>query len=269
MSRLQESSDPRPRDPPRSPVLLAAGGVAKSYLRGGRRIHSLSAVDLAARRGEITVIEGPSGSGKSTLGRCLAFLEPVDQGRVTLAGREPAEGDAEALRRMRRKVQLIFQDPARSFNPWQKPLEALREPFAGDPRRAGSLGLLGPLGSDPTIDRRVRELLSQVGLSRDELPSLARDLSGGQAQRLALARALATDPEVLVLDETLTGLDLSLRARMVNLLLHLIQHRGLTCVLITHDPRLAGQLADHRIRLERGRVVDCRDALEPTLGSRQ
>ena len=230
-----------------SSPILAIRGVRKSYRRGVARgasvVQSLAGVDLEIEQGEITAILGKSGSGKSTLGRCLAFLESPDEGEVLFHGGRVDFRNRESLGLVRRRVQMVFQDPARAISPYFSVEQTLMEPFAG----SGANSKRG--------EHQIPSLLERVGLSSSLLPQRARNLSGGQAQRLVLARAMATDPEVLILDESFAGLDLSLQAAWVNLLLGLVEEKGLTCVLITHDEALACQLADRIVSLKQGRVV--------------
>ena len=223
---------------------LGARGLFKTYRRSAEdEVQALCGVDFDLEDGEITALLGRSGSGKSTLARCLAFLEEPDRGEITFRGMPVNFRHKENLWRVRRKSQMVFQDPARSINPYFTVLQALKEPMiAGRETRANQ-------------KVKVDTLLEQVRLSPSLLSMRARNLSGGQAQRLALARALATDPEILILDESFSGLDLSLQARWVNLVLELVETYGLTCLLITHDEDLARQLAGRCIRMADGRIT--------------
>jgi ABC-type glutathione transport system ATPase component len=232
------------------PALLEAHDLHKTYARGswidGDRtsVRAIEAIDFHLEIGEIVAIVGPSGSGKSTLARCLAFLEFADRGELRLDGCIVDMGDARALRHARRQVQLVFQDPARAVPRRFTLARALEEP-----------GTIAGLPADERR-RRARDLLDEIGLDTSFLERRIETLSGGQLQRLALARALATDPRVLILDETFTGLDLSSRARMIDLLIRLMERRRLGYVLISHDPALVAHFADRALLMQDGRVVD-------------
>ena len=242
------------------PAVVSMLNASRRYRRGrqvGARewVHALDGLSLEVRAGEILAVVGPSGSGKSTLARCLAFLESPDEGEMRFRGQAVRWDDRSAMRSLRRRVQLVFQDPVRAVNPRFTAEEVLAEP-----QRVG----VGRSQTPPFKQDDGLQLLSEVHLDPSVLPIRARSLSGGQLQRLVLARALVTQPEVLVLDETFSGLDLSLQAKLVNLVLDLVERRALTFVLITHNPDLAGQLADRTIVLSRGRVSDEIFAFDPT-----
>ncbi|MCG8454739.1 MAG: dipeptide/oligopeptide/nickel ABC transporter ATP-binding protein [Holophagales bacterium] len=249
-SRGTANYAPEDRDPTRAAVrpALEARGLSRGYRRGrlARQsgIQALDDVSLRAFAGEVTAVVGPSGSGKSTLARCLALLERPDRGEVLLHGEATSGLGPRQLRCARRRAQLVPQDPVRSLAPQFTVAEVLAEPMVIDGAPANERG------------RRIHDLLREVELSRDLLGQRARSLSGGQAQRLALARALATEPRAVILDETLSGLDLSLCAEMVRLLIRLGEQRGLAWVWISHDPSLVSHLADRAIRLDHGKVVE-------------
>ncbi|MEM8929735.1 MAG: ATP-binding cassette domain-containing protein [Acidobacteriota bacterium] len=232
------------------PPILDARALRVDYRRGGAfdrgasTLRALDGVDMTVDRGSITALIGPSGSGKSTLGRCLALLEPPTAGEIRLEGRPTGGFDRRALATARRRVQLVFQDAARSVARHFDVATAIGEPLRVGGRSAGA------------SRDRITQLLAEVDLDEGLANRPIGGLSGGQLRRAILARALATEPDVLVLDEALTGLDPSLVARLVDLLLDLRERRGLTYVLISHDHRLVDHLADRVVRLERGRVVD-------------
>lgn len=224
-------------------AVLRVTDLAKAYRRGAHEteVRPLDGVDLTLERGAVEAIVGPSGTGKSTLARCLTLLERPDTGRLVVEGVEdPWSGPAETLRRLRRRCQLLPQEPGRAVSPRWSVERVVTE----------------PLGSLPRGERRERaaELLASAELDVP-LDRPARDLSGGQLQRLAIARALACDPGLMVLDETLTGLDLSLRSRISERLLVLREERGLALLLISHDVPLMRHLADRVWRLHDGRLL--------------
>lgn len=228
--------------------LLEARGLVRRYRRGGEDVTPLDGVDLDLRRGEIVGIAGPSGVGKSTLARCLCLDEEPDEGTVRVEGVDPRELAGTERRRLRRRVQLVVQDPSRALHPRWTVGRVVSEPLVALPR-----------GERPDAEarrRKVAELLEQVGLpiSPDRR---ADELSGGQTQRLVVARALACDPLVLALDESLTGLDLSLQARTVNLLRDLLEDDSVAVcahVVISHDRELLGAAADRVLELRGGRL---------------
>ena len=194
-------------------------------------------------RGSTTALVGRSGSGKSTLARCLALLERPDAGDILVDGQTTHGLSGQKLAAARRSVQLVVQDPVRAVNPRFTVAEAVTEP----------LQVTG-VGSKERREKAA-ELLQEAQLDVDLLDRPARRLSGGQLQRLVLARALACNPRALILDEALSGLDLSVRARLIELLETLQDRHGITYVLLSHNLGLVAHLADRVYRLEDGRVV--------------
>lgn len=225
-----------------SEAVLQAKDLVKTYRRDrGPELRPLDGVGLELERGAVEAVVGPSGAGKSTLARCLTLLEPPDAGRLVIDGvKDPWSGPAETLRRLRRRCQLLPQEPGRAVSPRWSVERVVTE----------------PLDALPGNERRERaaELLASAELDVP-LGRPARDLSGGQLQRLVIARALACDPVLMVLDETLTGLDLSLRSRIVERLLRWRDELGLTLLLISHDVPLMRHLADRVWRLHEGRLL--------------
>ncbi len=188
---------------------------------------------------------GESGSGKSTLARCLTLLERPDRGRIRLLSRELTTLPRRELAAARRQMQLIFQDSAQALNPRFSARQVVEEP----------LRIVGR-HSQLELRRRVDEAVEAVGLPRPRLEDSPLALSGGQRQRLALARALTLEPRVLILDEALSGLDLSVQAQIVNLLVRLQEEHGLSYLFISHDLALAAHLA-HRVSVMlEGQIVE-------------
>jgi ABC-type glutathione transport system ATPase component len=237
--------------------LLAVRGLTKVYARRrGWRSRSpghtaLRAVDLSVERGEIVGVVGPSGSGKSTLARCVALFEEPDMGEIRLEGRDLRAADRRTRRRLRAEVQLIFQDAAASLNPRFTAGEALMEPLRVQAR-----------GTRDSRRRAAGEWLERVGLPAGSFAKRALEFSGGERQRLAIARALILEPRLLILDEALSGLDLSLQAQIGRLLLDLRMRLGLSAILISHDLTLTEYVAqeiavmEHGAIVERGRVAE-------------
>ncbi|HUJ39253.1 MAG TPA: ATP-binding cassette domain-containing protein [Candidatus Acidoferrales bacterium] len=214
---------------------------------GGARmgLTALDGVSFEVRAGTTLGVAGASGAGKSTLALCLACLERPTLGKIVLDGRELTALDEGRLREVRPQVQLVFQDPAGSLDPQMTALEIVREPFDVQKK---------PAPAERTA--RAIALLERVGLGATAAGRTAGEFSGGQKQRLAIARALAAEPRVLILDEPLSALDASVGAQIANLLAELQGAAGLSYVFITHDLAMAAHLADEMIVLDGGRIVE-------------
>jgi len=225
--------------------VLEARGVHRVYRLRGRQLHALRGVDLALRRGETTALVGESGSGKSTLARVLLCLEPPDRGEVLLDGLRVSGRASWQLGALRRRVQMVFQDPFDSLNPRMRVGRILAEPLAVH-------GLL-PRRERPA---RVAELLRRVGLDPDAAERYPHEFSGGQRQRISLARALAVDPELILADEPVSALDVSVQAQVINLMLDLQDERGLGYLLVAHDLALVGQVAQQVAVMYLGWIVE-------------
>jgi ABC-type glutathione transport system ATPase component len=231
-------------------VLLRAVGLSRRYTRGGwmsrrRQVEVLRAVDLKIEAGSTVALIGASGSGKSTLARCLACLEEPDSGEVWFAGKNLAGLTQRELAPFRRQIQLIFQEPDASLNPRFPAVEIVSEPL-----------LIARLGTKRERCEQALELMELVGLGAHLGSRLPFELSGGQRRRLAIARALALQPRILILDEALTGLDLSTRAQISNLLLQLQEVCSLTYLCISHDFGLVSHFADEVVVMDKGRIVE-------------
>ncbi len=230
--------------------LIEARNVHKLYSR--RQLFSRKRVvvpalrDLSLRvaRGGAVGLVGPSGSGKSTLARCLAMLTRPDAGEIWLAGENLTRMPNAALRRHRRRIQLIFQDPVSSINPGMRAWQAVSEPLT-----------IESAGTQEERRERALAMMEQVGLSRSQGDRLPAEFSGGQRQRLAIARALILEPEFMIFDEAFSGLDRLLQAQLSDLLRELRANRGLTYLFITHDLELAARVADEIAVLRDGQIV--------------
>lgn len=230
--------------------LIAAAAVGKSYHSGAWFAAAppktvLRDVDLAIASGECVGLLGRSGCGKSTLARLLLGLEPPDSGRVVFRGRDIVGLGGEQRRDFRRAVQLVFQDSI----------------GAVDPRHTIGRTLSEPLRHLTGLDRgartaRVAELLALVGLDRRDADKLPGQMSGGQLQRVCIARALASKPELVVLDEAVSNLDLVLQLQILDLLTQLRRQLGTAFLFITHDLRLTRRLCDRVLVMEEGRIVE-------------
>jgi ABC-type glutathione transport system ATPase component len=242
-------SAPPPSNSPGASI-VSARDLELSYvgtdLLGRRRtVRALAGASLDVAAGELPALVGRSGSGKSTLARCLARLEEPQAGRILLDGQDVTDRRGRDLLPVRRAVQLIVQEPGRSLNPRWDAAEIVAEP----------LRLLHG-ASGRAARERSRDLLRQVGLDPDWAGRRPAALSGGQRQRLALARALAAGPRLLILDESLSGLDPSIAAQMLELLRGLRESLGIACLLITHDLDLAASTAERIVVMDAGRVVE-------------
>jgi len=231
-------------------VLLRVEGLSKCYdapgLFGGRRnaTFALRDASLTLRRGEILGVVGESGSGKSTLARCISRLQAPTSGDIWLGDINIARMGERQLRRQRKAIQVVFQDPNRSLNPRLRIGDALIEGarnFGMELRQARAKG---------------RQLLDLVGMDERALDRFPHQFSGGQRQRICIARALASDPDILVADEAVSALDVSIQAQVLNLLENLRKRLGLAIIFITHDLRVAGQLCDRLIVMQSGKIVE-------------
>jgi oligopeptide/dipeptide ABC transporter ATP-binding protein len=245
--------------------LLEARGLVKRYRLGGgllgalgrgdgRRsgtVRALDGVDLDLDRGECLAVVGESGSGKTTLGRCLLRLIEPSAGRVRFAGEDLLALPSRELRRRRRRFQMVFQDPDGSLDPRFTVGRALAEPLA-----------VHGLAARAARPARVEELLRLVGLPPSAAPRYPHELSGGQRQRVAIARALATGPDLLVADEPVSALDVSVRGQVLNLLARLQDELRLALLLIAHDLALVEQVAHRVMVMYLGRVVESAPAAE-------
>ncbi len=234
-----------------SELLLELRGVTKQFpYRSGplRRvvgqIAAVRGVDLAIQSGEIVGLVGESGCGKSTLAKLITQLEPVSAGRIAYRGQSFTNGHASLA--MHREIQLVFQDPTSSLNPLQRVGATLREP----------LRLHRLVSSAGACDEAVERLLAMVGLPQSYQRRFPRELSGGERQRVAIARALAVEPKLLILDEPVASLDVSIGAQVLELLRRLQQERQLAYLLISHDLRVIGSMCQRIAVMYLGRIVE-------------
>ena len=211
-------------------------------------IRAVRGVSLEVRPGEILGLVGESGSGKSTLGRIMAGLYRPDEGRALFDGLDLAGLDKDGWKKFRRRVQIMFQDPVSSLNP---------RFTGGDIVEEGLI--IHALGSAAERRARVEKLFEEVGLPADSWGRYGHEFSGGQRQRLSLARALSLDPEVLIADEPVSALDVSIQAQIINLLLDLRRSRGLTMVLVSHDLPLVRVMADRLAVMYGGLLMEVVD----------
>jgi peptide/nickel transport system ATP-binding protein len=231
--------------------LMQVAGLNKTFRtshglfgRSERVVRAIDQVSLTLFEGETLGIVGESGSGKSTLGRCLVRLIEPDTGTVTLAGIDMAHLKGEALRAARKTIQMIFQDPYASLNPRMTVGRIIADgPIAHGVAKADALA-------------KAAELLSLVGLDASALARFPHEFSGGQRQRIGIARALALEPRVIIADEAVSALDVSIQAQVLDLLADLKQRLNLSLVFITHDLRVAATICDRIIVMQKGRIVE-------------
>jgi peptide/nickel transport system ATP-binding protein len=236
--------------------LLKAENLVKRYAKRSladarEELHALNGVSFSIFPGTTLAVVGESGSGKSTLAACLACLESPTIGSIWYEGQDLVKLRETARRLVRPKLQLIFQDPASSFNPRWSVLEILLEPMV----LQRNFSRIDNFARQEMNDR-ANSLLERVGLSPDIVRRPPTELSGGQRQRLAIARALALEPKLLILDEALSALDCSVQAQIANLLMELQNSQGMTYVFITHDLAMAAYLADEIAVMDGGRIVE-------------
>ncbi len=245
---------------PAAAPLLRLTGVSKEFPAGrgaggvGRRsvVHAVDGVTLDVATGETLGVVGESGCGKSTLGRTIVRLLDPTSGRIEFAGQDITTMSRRALRPVRRDLQLVFQDPFASLNPRRRVGESVADPL----RIHGITGGAATGGGRRDTRAMVRELFERVGLRPDAVDRYPHEFSGGQRQRVGIARALATTPRLLVADEPVSALDVSIQAQVLNLLASLQEEFGLTYVFITHDLGVVRHFCDRIAVMYLGELVE-------------
>lgn len=233
--------------------LISVRNLSKCYRSRGllRNKHAekpaLYSVGLDIAKASLTAIVGPSGSGKSTLARCLALLEEADEGEIFFEGKNLLDLRGEELRAFRPRLQYVFQDPAAALNPRLSAAETISEPLVIQNRL-----------NREDREKRVRRLMLETGLDPATANRSCHEFSGGQKQRLAIARALALEPRLLIFDESLSGLDPETRNEILDLLKNLRCRLGITQLLISHDVETVSTVADSIVLMRNGRIVEHR-----------
>jgi peptide/nickel transport system ATP-binding protein len=238
-------------DPTVPPALVEARGLTKEYPREGGVTRVVDDVSFAILPGETLGLVGESGSGKSTVARMLLRLVEPTVGEVCFEGEPLPPASSARMRGLRRRMQIVFQDPYAALNPRMRVREILLEPFRihREPPAEG-------------VQARLHELLHSVGLDESALMRYPHEFSGGQRQRINIARALALRPSFLVLDEPVSALDVSVGAQVINLLRDLQRKLGLTYLFISHSMPLVRYLCDRVAVMQRGRLVEIGDAIQ-------
>ena len=240
---------PRVADGGDRPSVLEVRSLEKTYVSGGglwrrgREVRAADRISFELRRGQTLGLVGESGSGKSTVGRCVAGLESFDAGEIRFEGR-PLIGDARQRTEARGRIQMVFQDPYASLNPRH---------------RIGPTIAAGPIAQGVARDEamvRALRLLQLVGLGPEAAERYPHEFSGGQRQRIGIARALAMEPAMLVADEPVSALDVSVQAQVLELFAEVRERFQLAMLFITHDLRVAGQLCDRIAVMQKGRIVE-------------
>ncbi|MCB5187666.1 ATP-binding cassette domain-containing protein [Methylobacillus caricis] len=232
--------------------ILIACGLNKTYTQrsgrfgfGNSKVKALDDVSVSLRAGSTLAVVGESGSGKSTLARCLLQLQPLDSGEVMFQGNNLAKLSGHALRQERRHLQMIFQDPFASLNPRMKVRDIVGEGL-----------LIHEIGSPKEQLDQVVRMLERVGLKTADLNKYPHEFSGGQRQRIGIARALVLEPKVVVCDEPVSALDVSIQAQILLLLKSLQQEMALSYIFISHDLRVVRHIADDIAVMHKGKIVE-------------
>ena len=233
-------------------TLLQVNELTRSYdlprssLFGPReQVHALRGVSLSLQAGKSLGVVGESGSGKSTLARLVMALDRPTSGSVQLLGRDLHQLSPDELRTARRDFQMVFQDPYGSLDPRQSVERIVTEPMAALER-----------SSKAEMKERAAEVLAQVGLRSTDVDKFPHEFSGGQRQRIAIARALMTKPRLIVADEPVSALDVSVQAQVLNLMQDLQQQSGLSYLLISHDLAVVSHLCDEVVVMHQGQIVE-------------
>jgi ABC-type microcin C transport system duplicated ATPase subunit YejF len=235
-----------------SQTILKANHIVKTYTqRSGRfgfgttQVKALDDVSIALNAGSTLAVVGESGSGKSTLARCLLQLQPCDSGEVIFQGQNLAQLNKNQLRGIRKDLQMVFQDPYASLNPRMRVADIVGEGL-----------LIHQLGSRQERTQQVHQILERVGLTIADAKKYPHQFSGGQRQRIGIARALILQPKVVICDEPVSALDVSVQAQILLLLKELQKEMGLSYIFITHDLRVVRHIANDIIVMHQGKIVE-------------
>ena len=230
-------------------ILLKGQGLVKEFKSGKQVVHAVSDVDIEIRRGETLSLVGESCCGKSTLGRLLLGLLPPTAGKIWFEGQELTAMDRKEFQKIRRDIQCIFQDPYSSLDPRLSVASSIAEPL-----------VINKIGTKESRQKRVEELLKIVGIPVEYKNRFPHQFSGGQRQRIGIARALALNPKLIVCDEPISALDVSIQAQVLNLLMDLQQEMGLTYLFISHDLNVVRCISDRIYIMYLGSVCEYGEA---------
>ncbi len=244
--------EPGPEDDGRGSLILSVEGMVTRFdIRGGvfgrvkKRVHAVEDISFGIREGETLSLVGESGCGKSTTGRSILHLEKPRAGRIVFEGRDVAKANKAELRALRCRMQIVFQDPYGSLNPRKTVGAAIGEPIRVHGLKSGA-----------AVEDEVVRLLELVGLSRDHVLRYPHEFSGGQRQRICIARSLALNPRLIVADESVSALDASIKAQVVNLMLDLQRDLGLAYLFISHDISIVERVSHRVAVMLSGRIVE-------------
>ncbi|QND62481.1 ABC transporter ATP-binding protein [Mesorhizobium loti] len=229
--------------------LLTVSSLTKRYRRGDKTIAAVDDVSFHIDPGETLALAGPSGSGKSTIARLVLRLIEPDAGRIEFEGDDFLAVRGAALRARRARLQMVFQDPLAAFNPRATVARVLDDPLR-----------IQGIASRSERPRRIAALLERVGLTAELAPRAIHEISGGQRQRVAIARAVATKPSLIVLDEAVSALDVSVRGQILDLLLDLQRQERIAYLFISHDLGVIRAIAHRVVLLDAGRIAESGDA---------
>lgn len=232
--------------------ILVANHLVKTYTQrsgkfgfGTSLVKALDDVSISLRSGTTLAVVGESGSGKSTLARCLLQLQPLDSGEVLFAGQDLAKMRGAELRAVRKDLQMVFQDPFASLNPRMHVGQIVGEGL-----------LIHGVGSQAEQQKKVIAMMQRVGLTEADMQKYPHEFSGGQRQRIGIARALVLQPKVVVCDEPVSALDVSIQAQILLLLKDLQQEMALSYIFISHDLRVVRHIADDIVVMYAGKIVE-------------
>ena len=232
-------------------AILEVEGLKKYFQTSSGTLHAVDNVSFSIEKGKTLGVVGESGCGKSTLGRVLLHLLDSTDGHIYFEGEEITHVDRLKMSELRKKMQIIFQDPFSSLNPRMTVYQTIREPM----EIAGGY-------TKEAMDQRVYELMDTVGLARRLVNTYPHELDGGRRQRIGIARALVLNPQFIVCDEPVSALDVSIQAQILNLMQDIQEASGLTYIFITHDLSVVKYISDHILVMYLGQMVEMADADE-------